>query len=211
MSSAALQADTSRASPAQRQEPAVASPSAAGSILALDVATRTGVAIWSEGKVIATHFQPSAKEIGPMLAEYRQFLRGLIVVHDVITVAKEAPFQSQKGDQNNAQVLRAAKLHGVIEELCATMNVPLVEVHLSTWRTHFLGKISPPKGLSYPQRKAWWKEQALRRCAERGWEPGSHDAAEACGVLDWYMSIADPAWGASSGSLFDATRTGAAA
>jgi hypothetical protein len=132
-------------------------------------------------------------------------------VHDVITVAKEGAFFSARGNQNAAQVIKAAKLHGTIEELCASMAVPLVEVAIQTWRTHFLGKVSPPKGLKELERKNWWKEQALRRCRERGWEPGSHDAAEACGVLDWYMSIADPAWGASSGSLFDATRTGAAA
>jgi hypothetical protein len=71
-------------------------------------------------------------------------------------------------------------------------------VHISEWRKHFIGRGGGFKRT--PDRKAYLpghdpKELAIRKCAEFGWHTDVADAAEACGILDFYLHLlakADP-------------------
>jgi hypothetical protein len=56
-------------------------------------------------------------------------------------------------------------------------------VHQATWRRHFLGAM--PRGV----KTADYKHMAMTKCRELGFEVIKHDAAEACGLLDYQLSI----------------------
>ena len=54
-------------------------------------------------------------------------------------------------------------------------------VDIGTWRKHFIGKGNLAKDEA--------RRRSFDKCHQLGWYPDSHDAAAACGVLDYYLSI----------------------
>jgi len=74
---------------------------------------------------------------------------------------------------------------GIIELLCAEMNIPLKVVPVAAWRTRFLGTTKATPGLKGVYEAEDLKQKALRACALRGWLVEEHHAAEALGILDY--------------------------
>lgn len=60
------------------------------------------------------------------------------------------------------------------------------KISIGEWRKHFLGK-----GGNFTDRgvKISAKELAIRKCREHGWFTDSEDAAEACGILDYFLTM----------------------
>lgn len=56
-------------------------------------------------------------------------------------------------------------------------------VEMATWRRHFLGKFQ--RGTKGAELKA----MAMSRCFDLGIKPNRHDAAEACGILDYALHL----------------------
>lgn len=65
------------------------------------------------------------------------------------------------------------------------------DTEVSKWRKHFLGRGS---GFQKTEDKKSYlpgedpKELAIQRCAQYGWHTDIADAAEACGILDWFIA-----------------------
>jgi len=81
---------------------------------------------------------------------------------------------------------------GAIVEKFAYQNKSLCyAVDISTWRKHFIGRGS---GFKKDAQKRYLpghnpKELAAQRCEQYGWFTDTHDAAEACGILDFGLSL----------------------
>jgi Holliday junction resolvasome RuvABC endonuclease subunit len=114
---------------------------------------------------------------------YRNWLRAMLVAHDVKHAAIEQPlptnmsFKRPDGSEetfsnmNTFLVLYGLRAHTL--EICRALNIPCEEVHQGTWRKSFLGNGRADK------------KAAMDQCKQLRWKVPNQDAAEACGVAWW--------------------------
>jgi hypothetical protein len=149
-------------------------------IAGLDVATTTGLAVFDGGRLVhAEAYRPPGKTNGEINSGFRAWLLSMFKAHAVEYVAGEEPLVTNLKDKAGDPIVtmstyrRIYGLYGVLEELCATLNLPFEAVHQATWRKAFLGNGRGDKDMS------------LAQCKQLRWPIKSKDAAEAAGVAWW--------------------------
>ncbi len=157
-------------------------------VLALDIATRCGIAIGTPGG------EPRAwsEDIGKGLPEEQRFSRVLVLTHKLLAehkpdmVAIEAAIGGPKA--SSYLVGLVACVRGV----CANRQVECKPYVLAAIRKHFLGKhygVKDFPGLPHAKAKAAIKGKVLERCGLLGWSVPDHDAADAAALLDYALSV----------------------
>lgn len=164
--------------------------------LALDLATTTGWALHQSGLerpffgAIVLPGKP--RDIGARMEALRVFLAEKHKIYqptDYIFEAQHIPtgkkdkdgkWRGPAMDMDTIAMLLA--LGGMVEWFAHRVGARCFKVHIGEWRKHFLGRGSGFGGSSP-------KELAIRKCAEFGWHTDIADAAEACGILDFYMHL----------------------
>lgn len=160
------------------------------SVLALDLSiSSTGFALFAGGgakPVCGTWELAGGIKYAPKayvrLHRNLRDLNDATPVHLVVYEDTVPPFML-KGRSDAATIKALASLAGHVESFCAAMGIRCEAVNQSTWRRSFLGAM--PRGT----KTADWKHLAMTRCRELGFEVLKHDAAEACGLLDYALSI----------------------
>jgi Holliday junction resolvasome RuvABC endonuclease subunit len=119
---------------------------AAGTIFALDLASRTGYALGAPGErprsgcvVLKKSDDPPAVAFGNLIF----WLNEQCSIERPELVVTEAPFSLQafKAHSNaEATVRMTYGLHGVVAGMCNRFGLPLQEFHPATIRKHFIGK-----------------------------------------------------------------------
>jgi hypothetical protein len=156
-------------------------------ILALDMSeTSTGYAVWGEGDARAI---TGARPLG---SEYTSTGRVFCNLHELMTEMHalgpiDAVFYERPRHLDGWNAQSNANAHLLLVGLAAhaeswgrCMECKRVsDVHMATWRRHFLGKM--PRAT----KSAELKDLAMRRARELGFKPKVHDEAEAIGILDW--------------------------
>ena len=164
-------------------------------VCALDVATTTGLAITKGDAVLHWEaFRPKGKTSAEIHSGFRKWLMGMLrawsapnVEEGIGIVVIEQPIPNSNIKSNMATIRRLYGLIEAAESVCFDLNVPSDEAHIISWRTGVYGKgTKPPKGTSDPS--AWWKQQALQRCAMLKIPVKSKDAAEAICIAHWYAA-----------------------
>jgi hypothetical protein len=87
------------------------------------------------------------------------------------------------GQTNALTVAAAAGLAAHAMSFAEALGIRWRPIGIAAWRRHFIGKM--PRGTKTPDLKA----MAMRRCRELGFDAIKHDAAEACGLLDYQLSM----------------------
>lgn len=153
-------------------------------VLALDLSTVTGWALHEEGQdapffgTLRLPYTP--EEVGAPCEALRCFLRDKHKIWNFSDVVFEAQHVSAKMDMRTVYKLIAL---GAMTEWWGHMTgVRVYQTHISTWRKHFLGRGSFP---SRDEAKA----KCMAVCQHLGWNTVEVDAAEACGILDHFLSI----------------------
>ena len=145
-------------------------------------------------------------QVGPRHALFLSFavkwLAEMIEQNGITEVVAETPFFGK----NPEVCSRAYKLLGAIELACHDRGVRCREATMDDWRQHFVGFCRAPKSLSPNERRKHLKNAALDACAARGWNVETDDEAEACGILDYVLSLDNPSYGAHSSPLLAAAR-----
>lgn len=159
-------------------------------VLALDLSVKsTGFALWSDGQAkpvcgtweLAGGIAHAAKAF-VRLHRHLKDVYGLAPI-DLIAFEDPLPPHAVHG-QTSIDVLKAsAGLAAHVQSFSEAMGIRRCAVHQATWRRHFLGAM--PRGVKTPD----LKHLAMQRCRELGFEVIKHDAAEACGLLDYQLSI----------------------
>jgi hypothetical protein len=102
---------------------------------------------------------------------------------------------------NMETVYKLIGLGATVEKFAFQVGGLAYKVHISEWRKHFIGR-----GGGFKREKIWNekkkknvsgkylpgedpKELALQRCESYGWHTEVHDEAEACGILDFSLSM----------------------
>lgn len=153
-------------------------------VLSLDIATTLGWALHKPG--MERPFFGSLRlpggpgDIGWRAHKLREFLRDQHKMHGITHIVFEAQHVSSKIDMKVIQMLLG--LAGVAELFAHDKGIRIYKAHISEWRKHFLGRGSG-FGKDNP------KELALRACETLGWYTDSHDAADACGILDYFLTM----------------------
>lgn len=158
--------------------------------LALDLSVKsTGFALWSNGQAKpACGTWALAPSIDWAARAYVRLHRNLMDLHqltalDDIVFEEPLPVLALKGFTNASTLAAAAGLAAHVASFAEAVGARHRPVNLSSWRRHFIGKM--PRGTKTPDLKA----MAMRRCRELGFDAIKHDAAEACGLLDYQLSV----------------------
>lgn len=153
-------------------------------ILALDIASQTGICVGSSGAV------PKAWSIslgkapqGRRFSEALKMTQGLIVTHKPDLVVAEAAIGGPKA---------SAYLIGLVacvEGVCWNRGVKFEAAHIGTVRKHFIGKALTTRHFPHLKpaaAKKAIKAEVIKRCDLMGWDVGGDDnAADACAIYDW--------------------------
>lgn len=162
-----------------------------GRILALDLATKTGLAIGSRSEGVVNHASVDLARNG-IGGEGAIFRRLIALIERLNTdcgqrfaaVVFEMPVLPRS---TNIKTLR--RLYGlaaVCELACARLGVPVYEVETARVRQHFLP--SAAHG-----RKAI-KSAIVTECRARGWDPIDDNAADALAILDFALEHFNPGY-----------------
>lgn len=169
-------------------------------VLALDIATRCGVAVGEAGGT------PRAWSFDLGKApDDRRFSRLLVATSKLLAehapdlVAIEAPVGGAK--TSHYLVGLAACVRG-----CAwNRGIPLTSCHIDTVRKHFTGRAWARRdfpGLKPAAARKAVKGKVVERCRLLGWRVDDDDAADAAAVWDYACAIHGRAQAAPSGGLF---------
>jgi hypothetical protein len=182
------------------------------SVCTLDLATVTGWALHNEDLERpffgALRLPGSAREVGQRCSALWDFLEDKHAIYRFTHIVRESQHiaaPSQPADDKPARPGRKKKsfninmdtanclicLGGAAEMFAFRHRIKFYETPIQTWRKHFLGRGAGFKrdagGDYLPGENP--KELAIRKCAEYGWHTDSADAAEACGILDHFLSL----------------------
>ena len=179
-------------------------------IAGLDVATRSGIAVFDGGKLIhASSHRPAGKESAEILHGFRVWLRPLLLSHGVEAVAIEKPIPpsgfgrkkrvvvkdrglwggqdteivADESPTNFETILRLHELFGHADEIAFSLNIDRYHVAVSTWRAAF--GINQRPGPDVKDVSRWRKQLAIAQCQRLGWAITAPDAADAVGVAFW--------------------------
>jgi hypothetical protein len=171
---------------------------AGGVILALDVATRTGVA-WGEpggapqtmtidlGKPLPEAYAPAEGLTGKGEAEV--WARGLVFTNRFLNVAragdKPVSLIVVEGLVPQYDKTLQCGLWAVIKAVAAIRRIPVLVAHIGTWRAFVLGDGKLKRDVA--------KTRAVQTVTRLGWDVDSHDAAEAACIWLWGCSQVAPA------------------
>lgn len=154
------------------------------STLALDLATVTGWAVHSTGmdRPFFGHLRlpPNPQVIGPACATLWAFLLDQNKMHSFTHIVFEAQHVGAKIDMN--VVYKLVGLGATVEFFCHQAGIKCYKLPIATWRKHFVGRGS---GLSRQQAK----QLCLAECEKLGWDTIDDNAAEACGILDTFLTM----------------------
>jgi hypothetical protein len=154
-----------------------------GKILALDVATRTGVAEGRPGEVPrlrTINFRGDDKNDLTCLYGRATLWMAMTLRDnppDLVVIEKPVPPSGAFGHTNADTTLITIGLFGIICGIVHCKSIRLEIAPISTWRKHFIGKGNAPGVIA--------KQMALDRCRLLGWKPEDHNSAEAGGIWDW--------------------------
>ncbi|HET7255580.1 MAG TPA: hypothetical protein VFJ46_17625 [Xanthobacteraceae bacterium] len=165
--------------------------------VALDLSVKsTGFAFWSDGQAKPAcgtwALAPGIQFAGRAFVRLHRNLMDLHKVNAINELVFEEaipPFMLQ-GHTNAETVAAAAGLAAHCMSFAEAIGARYRPVGIAAWRRHFIGKM--PRGTKTPDLKA----MAMKRCRELGFDAIKHDAAEACGLLDYQLSVAGvtPPW-----------------
>jgi hypothetical protein len=159
--------------------------------LALDLSIRsTGFAMWKEGMALpVSGTWELASSVDWAARAFVRLHRNLMDLHrvepiDDIVFEEAIPPFALHGNTNAKTLAAAAGLAAHVESFAEACGIRRRAVNLASWRRHFIGKM--PRGTKTPD----LKHMAMTRCRELGFDVQKHDAAEACGLLDYQISVA---------------------
>lgn len=153
-------------------------------ILALDIATQTGIAVGSAGR----DPQCWSVDLGKGRSEDARFsevlklTHGLLVTHEPDLVVCEAFI----GGKNASAYLIG--LVACVRGCAFNRSIQCEMVFPATVRRHFIGKALTSKdfpSLSTAKAKLAIKQVVLDRCRLLGWSVPDYDAADAAATWDW--------------------------
>lgn len=159
--------------------------------LCFDPSTKMGWALWNcdrQSVSYGTWDLGKSGDHGEYLVKWVQKIEALLdeqgMRNDMrLTFAIEAPVPSK--DRTAASMGLSNKWTGVLEYWCKLNGfAPPLIVHLSSWRSYFLGRRAPEQ-LTGGEATKWYKGAVIRRCEAMKLTPRNDNEADALGILKY--------------------------
>jgi hypothetical protein len=152
-------------------------------VLALDIATKTGWALFEEGMTRPHMGSLTLKTKNQGNGFAGENLRKLIAEKHEIYGIEYLVFESQHiGKKINPQLVYMLIGLGMMTEWMAhRMKAQCFTVDIGTWRKHFIGTGGLGRDAA--------KKKAIDMCRSYGWAPADDNEADACGILDYFLSL----------------------
>lgn len=156
-------------------------------VLALDQSeTSTGYAVWGpkDARAVTGHKALGSAYTSPgrVFANIHELMTELDSIGSIDAVFYERPrhLDGWNAQSNaNAHLLLVGLAAHILSWGCAMQCRVVRDVHMATWRRHFLGKM--PRATKSDE----LKDMAMKRARQFGFKPAKHDEAEAIGILDF--------------------------
>lgn len=169
-------------------------------ILALDQSLEsTGFALFADGAIVMSgswHLCDGAKNRSIGFRELFTRLDKLHKGRGFTEIVHEAPAFGAV-NKGADQLVGAIGMIAIIELFAQSRGLPAPRSHAPiSWRTSWFRKIERKAIAAKPQRLRDWKRPALLRARQYGFDPKSHDEAEAIAILhhDLIRSGIEPPW-----------------
>lgn len=148
----------------------------------LDLATRTGVALWVPGtdapRLSSMRLPGEPEELGRPLEALRRHLADIHTVDPITHLFFEASILP--GKTNIHTVNKLCALAGMAEWFAHRIGAVCRRVEQQSWRKHFIGR-----GTGKSEEL---KRMAVEAAQARGWSPANDHEADAAGVLDFGLA-----------------------
>lgn len=159
-------------------------------VLALDLASQCGWALYSKGMERPFFGSERVKRPngtnGEALERLRKHVADLHGMHQLTDIVFEAQHIGGKVDPQTVYLLIG--MGAFVEWFAHRVGARCFQIDIGTWRKHFLGRGTfQSRGKVSARDQA--KQRALDVCAGLGWHPQDDNAADAAGVLDYYLSL----------------------
>ena len=152
-------------------------------VLALDLATHCGWAVFSEGMdrpfFGSLTLKRKGAENGEAFEKLRQFLAEKRTLYGVTHIIIENQHIAANTDRQRIVLLMG--FAAMVEWFCHRTGIIVHCVEPGTWRKHFIGHGR--------LKRAEAKKRCMDQCNLLGWYPPDDDAGDACGILDFYLSL----------------------
>jgi hypothetical protein len=166
-------------------------------ILALDLASQSGWAVYGEGMDRPSSGSKLLKRPTGTNGEAAERLRKLLAdKHETYGGFTDIVFEAQHiAEKVNPQTAYLLIGLGFMAEWFGHRTGARVFCcDIGTWRKHFMGRGSFKKkvnerGKVIVTARAQAKAKAIDVCNSYGWHPADDNAADACGILDYYLHI----------------------
>lgn len=167
-------------------------------VLALDLATVTGWALHEPGMERpyfgAIKLPGKPGDIGMRADALERWLRHQYQLRRFTHIVFEAQHVAAALNMDTVNMLIG--LGTIVQKFAFQVKALCYNVDKSEWRKHFIGRGSGFKRYVLPNGKKGNylpgqdpKELAIRQCARYGWHTDVADAAEACGILDYFLTM----------------------
>lgn len=161
-------------------------------VVALDLATMTGVAVGSPGASPFWWTEDLGEGDG-RLARLIRIVHAIVTEHRPTEIAIEAPMLNGMGKA--AHTLKfLIQANGVVRAAARIARVPVKEEAVNSIRKHFLGQ--PPKGRDNVKRAT------IARCHAIGWKVTDDNQADALALWDMRCAILDGKHAVATSALF---------
>ena len=150
-------------------------------VLALDLASRTGIAVGGPN-TIPLCFTENLGEVGEhhgaRFAQAFRMMKRLITTHEPGLIVLEAPFKKKNTQMNVEYILMG--LRGCVMGAAHMYHIPFEQHEVSTIRQHFIqhGRL----------KRAAAKAATIARCKQLGWKVANDDEADAAALWDYACS-----------------------
>lgn len=166
-----------------------------GIVIALDVASKCGVAEGRPGEVprlYSVEFRRSGEEFEDSFGRAVKWMAQRLAADDAavragdVRVMIEAPIMGVSTENTNSDTLLITKgLWAAVSGFARARGIMVRRVAVSTVRKHFIGSGRVPKAQA--------KKQVRDVCRALGWEPPNLDAADAAAVWHYAAHLWNPA------------------
>ena len=150
-------------------------------ILALDLATKTGVCFGSPSTTpifFTEILGDTGEHHGARFAQAIRMMNRLIKTYEPGLIVLEAPIKTNKTKRNPEEVLMG--LRGCVMGIAHMHHVPFEQHEVKTVRTHFIGQGN--------LKSADAKAAVMKRCKQLGWNPKNLDESDSGAVWDYACS-----------------------
>lgn len=121
---------------------------------------------------------------GAMLVEFFGHLDRMHNVHPLTEICHEQPVIGA-ANQGQSELLAQIGMIGVIDLWCHSRGLPPARSHhVQSWRTTWFLKHERKAIAALPGKLKDWKGRAIARARQFGFDPATHDEAEAIALCD---------------------------